>query len=110
MPQGMRAMRTGDDNLLGDQSAWSTNGNASGSGGAPQGQGSLLGFKMAYMERVSAEVKRREAEKEEADDDDDDDVEITPEMLAMLTKEEKKGLRKFLVARLEQASSEKRFL
>lgn len=104
----MRAMRTGDDNLLGDQSAWSTNGNASGSGGAPQGQGSLLGFKMAYMERVSAEVKRREAEKEEADDDED--VEITPEMLAMLTKEEKKGLRKFLVARLEQALSEKRFL
>jgi hypothetical protein len=108
MPQGMKAMRIGDENLPGDQFASFTNGNAAGNGGVPQGQGSLLGFKMAYMERVSAEVKRREAEKEEADDDED--VEITPEMLAMLTKEEKKGLRKFLVARLEQALPEKRFL
>ncbi|KAF2032021.1 hypothetical protein EK21DRAFT_87628 [Setomelanomma holmii] len=106
MPQGMKAMRTGDENLAGDDSAAFTNGNHS-NGDAAQVQGSLFGWKMAYMERVCAETKRRAAEKKESETDDD---EITPNMLATLSKDEKKDLRKHLVARLEKATTEKAFV
>ncbi|KAH7080525.1 hypothetical protein BKA63DRAFT_600848 [Paraphoma chrysanthemicola] len=111
MPQGMKAMRTGEHNLPGDQSASFTNGNATGDG-STQGQGELLGWKMAYMERVCAEVKRRADEKEEIKEGGgrDSDDEITPELLNTLNKEERKDLRKHLVARLQKAAAEKRFL
>jgi hypothetical protein len=58
--------------------------------GQAEGEERLLGFKMAYMERVCAEVKR-EGESE---------GDITKEMLETLTLEEKKALRAHLVARL----------
>jgi hypothetical protein len=52
----------------------------------------LLGFKMALMERVRAEVKKEEP-----------DVEISAEMLATLSLEEKSALRAHLVSRLERS-------
>jgi hypothetical protein len=53
------------------------------------GEGRLLGFKMALMERVCVEVER-----------DEEEVVITIEMLATLSLEEKKALRAHLIARL----------
>ncbi|KAI4907642.1 uncharacterized protein J4E92_011044 [Alternaria infectoria] len=55
------------------------------------GEEKLLGYKMALMERVCAEVKPNG--EEEA---------ITVEMLATLSKEEKKAIRKLLVGRMER--------
>ncbi|KAI4616459.1 uncharacterized protein J4E87_008725 [Alternaria ethzedia] len=52
----------------------------------------LLGYKMALMERVCAEVKP----------DGDEEEAITAEMLATLSKEEKKAIRKLLVGRMER--------
>jgi len=55
------------------------------------GEEKLLGYKMALMERVCAEVKP-----------DGDEEAITGEMLATLSKEEKKAIRKLLVGRMER--------
>jgi hypothetical protein len=60
---------------------------------AAGGEAKLLGFKMALMERECAEVKP-----------DEEQTAITAEMLATLTPEEKKTLRKHLVTRLERKS------
>jgi hypothetical protein len=60
---------------------------------AAGGEEKLLGFKMALMERECAEVKP-----------DEEQTAITAEMLATLTPEEKKALRKHLVTRLERKS------
>jgi hypothetical protein len=95
MPHGVKAMKTGVDNVTGDQSAAYSEADGEGHG---QG-GKLLGFQMAYMERVCAEVKRRDAEKE------DEDGEISPAMLDTLSLEEKKALRKHLVTRLESSTA-----
>ncbi|KAI4912935.1 hypothetical protein J4E90_006343 [Alternaria incomplexa] len=56
-----------------------------------EGEEKLLGYKMAFMERVCAEVKPEE-----------DEAAITGEMLATLSKEEKKAIRKLLVGRMER--------
>ncbi|KAI4646109.1 uncharacterized protein J4E79_010618 [Alternaria viburni] len=55
------------------------------------GEEKLLGYKMALMERVCAEVKP-----------DEDEEAITGEMLATLSKEENKAIRKLLVGRMER--------
>jgi hypothetical protein len=84
----MQAMKTGAE---GDQSAAF---NIAGG----QEEGKLLGFQMAYMERVCAEVKRRAKEEEE-------EGSISMEMLDMLSLEEKKALREHLVARLQNGTA-----
>ncbi|KAI4917416.1 hypothetical protein J4E85_009935 [Alternaria conjuncta] len=56
-----------------------------------EGEEKLLGYKMALMERVCAEVKP-----------DGEEEAITGEMLATLSKEEKKAIRKLLVGRMER--------
>ncbi|KAL5114651.1 hypothetical protein ACEQ8H_007444 [Pleosporales sp. CAS-2024a] len=89
MPGGMRAMRTGAENMQGDESA-----SYHDQGGKRPRQGALLGFHMAFMERVGAEVERR--------NDEHEGDEITKEMLAVLTKDEKKVLRQYLVDRLKE--------
>jgi hypothetical protein len=97
MPTGVQAMRTGPDNISQDASA-----------AGRQGEGALLGFQMAYMERVCMETKRREAEQQrvvekEAVVGED----ISKEMLAMLSKEEKRDLKAFLAARLARAGEKR---
>jgi hypothetical protein len=93
MQTDVSAMRTGPENVVGD---------ATRAGG--QGEGALLGFQMAYMERVCMEVKRREAEKgqdvDEEKIEEEDEVYFSKEMLDTLSKTEKKELRSCLVARL----------
>ncbi|KAI4614811.1 hypothetical protein J4E80_006315 [Alternaria sp. BMP 0032] len=81
----MEALKT---DVVGDMSA------ASRGGIKVEGEGEekLLGYKMALMERVCAEVKP-DGEEEEA---------ITVEMLATLSKEEKKAIRKLLIGRMER--------
>lgn len=95
MPNGMMAMRTGPDNKIEDGSAayLVTKGGAM-TGGEPgnYGEGRLFGYEMAVMERVCAEVKRK----------DEEDNEITSEMLATLDPEERKALRDHLMGRLEK--------
>jgi hypothetical protein len=93
MPEGVKAMKTGAENVEGDKSA--SFAATSGKNGG-QSEGQLLGFQMAYMERVCAEVKRRADEEKEE--------EITKEMLDTLSSEEKKALRLHLVARLKDAA------
>ncbi|KAI4708225.1 hypothetical protein J4E89_006847 [Alternaria sp. Ai002NY15] len=81
----MVALKT---DVVGDMSA------AAGRGGTEvegEGEEKLLGYKMALMERVCAEVKP-----------DGDEEAITGEMLATLSKEEKKAIRKLLVGRMER--------
>lgn len=97
MPQDMKAIRTGAENVVGDQSA-------SFGQGEVQGEGKLLGHQMAFMERVCAEIKRKKDEKEAQEGEE----EITPEMLATLEKDEKKVLRQYLVNRLQNAAGEHR--
>jgi hypothetical protein len=99
MPQGMTAMRTGAENVVGDQSVAFAVGE--GQSESPN-QGKLLGFQMAYMERITAEVKRREEERKQKEEE-----EVTMEMLNTLSLEEKKMLRKYLVSRLSSAASER---
>ncbi|CAG5157159.1 uncharacterized protein ALTATR162_LOCUS4951 [Alternaria atra] len=82
--KGMTALRTPK---IEDMSA------ASRERGGKDGEEKLLGFKMALMERECVEVKR-----------DEDEEAITVEMLATLSLEEKKALRKHLVRRLERRS------
>jgi hypothetical protein len=77
--KGMVSLKT---DVAGDASASATD--------QAGGEERLLGFKMAYMERVCAEVKREE----------ESEGGITREMLATLTLEERKALRAHLVARL----------
>ncbi|KAF1915208.1 hypothetical protein BDU57DRAFT_530246 [Ampelomyces quisqualis] len=98
MPQGMQAMRTGGEIASDLQSAAFPTAN-----GAGQGEGHLLGFQMAYMERICAEIKRSNDEKEVEKGD-----EITAPMLDTLSKDEKMALRKHLVARLNAAASSSR--
>ena len=64
---------------------------AAASRGGIKGEEKLLGYKMALMERVCAEVKP-----------DGEEEAITAEMLATLSKEEKKAIRKLLVGRMER--------
>ncbi|KAI4687937.1 uncharacterized protein J4E88_003530 [Alternaria novae-zelandiae] len=80
----MEALKT---DVVGDMSA------ASRGGMKVEGEGEekLLGYNMALMERVCAEVKP-----------DGDEEAITVEMLATLSKEEKKAIRKLLVGRMER--------
>jgi hypothetical protein len=93
MPKGAKAIKTGTENLEGDGSASfaATSGNK-----GNRSEGQLLGFQMAYMERVCAEVKRRAGEKKEE--------EISKEMLDTLSSVEKKALRMHLVARLKDGA------
>jgi hypothetical protein len=95
MPQGMSAMKTG---VVGDQSAAFSH-DQSGEQGEKQEQ--LLGFKMAYIERIIAEMKIAKEEKERKEEEED---EITPELLGTLSAEEKKMLRKHLVDRLSEGA------
>jgi len=90
MPEGIQASKTGAES---DQSA------AYPTGG--QEDGKLLGFQMAYMERVCAEVKRRTKEEEEKGS-------ISLEMLDTLSLDEKKALREHLVARLQNGTAARR--
>ncbi|KAF1841065.1 uncharacterized protein K460DRAFT_359601 [Cucurbitaria berberidis CBS 394.84] len=98
LPVGMEAMRTGPSNAVGDGSAAypAVNGGHHGGGSGSmsgEGEGRLLGYQMAVMERVCAEVQRR--------DEDEEDDEISREMLATLSLAEKRALREHLVGRLE---------
>jgi hypothetical protein len=105
MPKGMRAMRTGPENKAGDQSA-----SFPASNGEKKEEGHLLGFQMAYMERVCAEVKREADEKKEAETEakaEAEDCQISPEMMATLTNDERKELKKLLSARAEAKSGRK---
>jgi hypothetical protein len=97
MPQDMTAMKT---DVAEDQSAaFSQN------QGEEKGEKqALLGFKMAFMERIIAEVKIAKEEKEKQEERGD---EITPELLGMLSREEKKMLRKHLVDRLSDAAEKR---
>ncbi|KAI4660228.1 uncharacterized protein J4E78_004929 [Alternaria triticimaculans] len=80
----MEALKT---DVVGDMSAATA-----GRGGVGvEGEEKLLGYKMALMERVCAEVKP-----------DGEEEAITGEMLATLSKEEKKAIRKLLVGRMER--------
>jgi hypothetical protein len=85
MPDDMRAMRTGVENVGGD-----------GSAAFGAGEGQLFGWKMAFMERIGAEMQRRKEEEE--------GEEITKDMLATLNKEEKMALRQYLTGRLKDAT------
>jgi hypothetical protein len=97
MPQDMTAMKT---DVAEDQSAaFSQN------QGEEKGEKqALLGFKMAFMERIIAEVKIAKEEKEKQEEGGD---EITPELLGMLSREEKKMLRKHLVDRVSDAAEKR---
>ncbi|KAF2833033.1 hypothetical protein CC86DRAFT_399688 [Ophiobolus disseminans] len=101
MPNGVKAMKTGAGNLVSDQSAAYAAAHEANciAAASEQEEGKLLGFQMAYMERVCAEVKRR------ADEKEDKQGEISLEMLETLSIEEKKALREHLVARLQSASA-----
>ncbi|KAJ4367584.1 hypothetical protein N0V83_007168 [Neocucurbitaria cava] len=92
MPRGMTAMRTGPENLVRD-------GTAAVPGGGGGGQGRLLGFHMALHERICAEVKRR-GEEDEKEEEEEEGGEITSEMLATLSLEERTALKKHLKGRL----------
>jgi len=81
----MEALKT---DVAGDMSAAASRGGIKVEG---EGEEKLLGYKMALMERVCAEVKP----------DGEEDA-ITGEMLATLSKEEKKAIRKLLVGRMER--------
>ncbi|OAK94402.1 hypothetical protein IQ06DRAFT_382097 [Phaeosphaeriaceae sp. SRC1lsM3a] len=98
MPTGVQAMRTRGDNVFDDQSAAFQPDNA-------DDEGHLLGFKMAYMERLCAEVKRRDNEKKKAEVEKD--TEITMEMIGTLNLKEKKQLREYLLERLNPAIGKK---
>jgi hypothetical protein len=63
----------------------------------------LLGFKMAFMERIIAEMKIAKEEKKKQEEGD----EITSELLGTLSMEEKKMLRKHLVDRLSEAAEKR---
>ncbi|KAI4638066.1 hypothetical protein J4E93_010534 [Alternaria ventricosa] len=81
----MEALKT---DVVGDMSAAASRGGMKVEG---EGEEKLLGYKMALMERVCAEVKP-----------DGEEEAITVEMLATLSKEEKKAIRKLLVGRMER--------
>ncbi|KAI4606653.1 hypothetical protein J4E83_010025 [Alternaria metachromatica] len=81
----MEALKT---DVVGDMSAAASRGDKGVEG---EGEEKLLGYKMALMERVCAEVKP-----------DGEEEAITAEMLATLSKEEKKAIRKLLVGRMER--------
>jgi hypothetical protein len=98
MPQGMSAQRTGTDSIVGDESAAFTTARE----GEGPSEGKLLGFQMAYMERVCAEIKRRADEKKQNDEE-----QITTEMLETLSLEEKTAIRTHLVNRLTRAAAER---
>jgi len=83
----MEALKT---DCVGDMSA-ASRGGIGGIKMKGEGEEKLLGYKMALMERVCAEVKPEE-----------DEEGITGEMLATLSKEEKKAIRKLLVGRMER--------
>jgi hypothetical protein len=95
MPEGMKAMRTCAETVAGGQDA------AFGQGETLD-EGKLLGHQMAFMERVCAEVKRKRDGKEAQVDEE----EITPEMLATLSKDEKKVLKQHLMRRLQATAGE----
>ncbi|KAI4695567.1 hypothetical protein J4E81_005893 [Alternaria sp. BMP 2799] len=82
----MEALKTG---VVGDMSASTVS--RGGMKVVGEGEEKLLGYKMALMERVCAEVKPDEGEEA-----------ITGEMLATLSKEEKKAIRKLFVGRMER--------
>lgn len=99
LPHGTVPMRTSPGNPVGDSSASyppATNGDSVG-GYHTSGDDRLLGFQMAIMERVCAEIKHRHRDEASAG-------EITGEMLNTLTLEEKKVLREHLVARLRSGT------
>jgi hypothetical protein len=95
MPKGMSTMKT---EVEGDQPA-------SFAEGKGEKQEQLLGFKMAFMERVIAEMKIAEEEKKKKKEEEGD--EITPELLGTLSTEEKKMLRKHLLKRLSDATEKR---
>lgn len=92
MPKGMQAMKIGPYNIADDQSASFAEDNE-------DDEGHLLGFKMTYMERICAEVKRRDDAKKETELEKE--AEITMEMINTLSLNEKKELKKCLLARLQ---------
>ncbi|CAO2650630.1 Nn.00g019220.m01.CDS01 [Neocucurbitaria sp. VM-36] len=93
LPKGMKAMRTEAGNAVADGLVASSAVNG----------GRVLGAQMALMERVCAEVRRRDEVEEE---EDVDEGEITSEMLGTLSVEEKKELRDHLVGRLGRGRKE----
>ncbi|KAF2856147.1 hypothetical protein T440DRAFT_384416 [Plenodomus tracheiphilus IPT5] len=106
LPQGTSAMRTGPDNIYGDGSAsFTPTPNQYGGGdsnGGEGGIGRLLGFQMAFMERVCAEVKHRSQDGNYGGEEAAD--KITAEMLDTLSIAERAALRKHLVARLQRGT------
>ncbi|KAH7414137.1 hypothetical protein DE146DRAFT_750308 [Phaeosphaeria sp. MPI-PUGE-AT-0046c] len=98
MPTAMRAMHTGADNIADDQSAAFPV-------DSEDDEGHLLGFKMAYMERICAEVKRLNDGKREAEVEKE--AEITTEMINTMSPNEKKELKKYLLARLNATAGKK---
>ncbi|KAI8936431.1 hypothetical protein NX059_006839 [Plenodomus lindquistii] len=102
LAQGMTAMRTGPGNISSDGSASfpTCNQTSRDRSNGGEGAGRLLGFQMALMERVCAEVQRggRDGDEGEAAD------EITAGMLDTLSIAEKLALKQHLVTRLQRAT------
>jgi hypothetical protein len=96
MSEGTRVMKTGMESVVNHQSV---SFDAADGGSGYQEERKLLGFQMAYMERVCIEVMRR------TDEDKEEDGAITAELLDTLSLEEKKYLKRHLVARLEASAA-----
>jgi hypothetical protein len=96
MSKGTRVMKTGMEIFVNDQSV---SFDAADGGAGYQEEKKLLGFQMAYMECVCAEVMLR------TDEDKEEDGAITAELLDTLSLEEKKDLKRHLVARLEASAA-----
>ncbi|KAH7388696.1 hypothetical protein BKA66DRAFT_460537 [Pyrenochaeta sp. MPI-SDFR-AT-0127] len=95
MPRGVTAMRMALHNKSENESLDDRMANGDAIGGSESGSHGdkhLLGFELAAMERICAEVTRR---------DEQGDDEITSEMLATLSLAERRVLREHLVGRLD---------
>lgn len=96
MSESTRVMKTGMESIVNDQSV---SFDAANGGAGYQEKKKLLGFQIAYMERVYAEVMLR------TDEDKEEDGAITAELLDTLSLEEKKDFKRHLVARLEASAA-----
>ncbi|KAF2472020.1 uncharacterized protein BDR25DRAFT_366772 [Lindgomyces ingoldianus] len=94
--KGMTALRTGEGNVVGDGFAGAgmvgsgTYDGGNQGGGVANGERRLLGYRMAVMERVSAEVKKTEGEERDA-----------REQITRMTDQEKGVMRRQTISRIE---------